>query len=203
MYSTTQPIVLQPSGTTTYSAYRQPIKPLSPRRQPGQPYFDTDKIRAMAVYAETGNQAEAARQSGVIVDSVNDWVNSEQHTSLIGELRATIRYNEGWRLSRLFSKSLDVVEERLAKGDAVVLKTGETIYKPVSYRDAVVGASILFDKWMCISGAISNEAALMGQMHELSSQLSSLGTGLVAASPPSSSPQGPLSPGGSGENLIG
>lgn len=180
MIASIQPVVISASGSTSYSAYRQPINSLPH----SAPYLETDKLRALAVYAETGNQSAVERETGVPQETVRNWVNDEANGSLIGELRSTIRYNEGWRLAKLVSRGLDEVEKSFDQGDAVVLKDGRIVYRRASLRDNVIAMSILMDKWMMISGAISNETMLLGKMGELAKQLDGLGASLSPAPEP-------------------
>lgn len=197
-----QPLVSVTIPTTRYGASSFRIKDL-PRPAPGQsPYFETDRIRALAVYAETGNAAEAGRQLGIDDQTISRWVADEGSPALIDELRSTIRFNYGWKLADEFGKTLDMLGRRRDEGDAVVLKTGQIVYKPVSFRDLVVGASILLDKWSLISGTISNETQLLGRMDDLSKQLTVMG-GALKASPPSPPLDGTPIEDPPGENLIG
>lgn len=197
-----QPIVIKHIPLTRYGINSFQVKDLRQEKVGQSPYFETDRIRALAVYAETGNQHEAARQIGVDPGTVNDWVNDESAPSLIAELRSTVRYNEGWRLARLVSQSLEKVSQAMDDGDPVVLKSGQIIYRRQSLRDLTICMSILMDKWMLISGAISNETMLLGKMTELSQQLQGMGATLAASGPMPIGIGTPIAE-APGENLIG
>lgn len=197
-----QPLVSVTTPHTRYGASSFRIKDLQQPRPGQSPYFETDRIRALAVYAETGNAAEAARTIGADDGTVTAWVNDDATGSLIDELRSTIRFNCGWELAQQVRENIAMLGARRDQGDAVVLKDGRIIFKPVSYRDLVVGTSILMDKWMLISGAISNETQLLGRMDDLSKQLTLMG-GSLKSSPPSSPDDGTPLGTPEGENLIG
>lgn len=197
-----QPLVSITPPTTRYGASSFRFNDFA-QAKPGQsPYFETDRIKALAVYAESGNQHEASRQTGIPQETIRNWVNNEDSSGLVQELRSTLRYNRGWQLAKLSGKVLDQLEIALDEGDPVVLKDGRIINKRASARDLVVTASILIDKWMLISGAISNETMLLGRMNELSQQLASMGTSLAKPSP-DPPPNGTPIQDTQGENLIG
>lgn len=209
VYSTPQPIAILPSGTTRYSGFPFPINTLDDDPEPeialdppSNAYLETDRIRALAIYAETGNQNETARQSGIPQSTVRNWVNDEGTSGLIGELRSTIRYNHGWTLANMVGRSLKLMDQAMAEGDPVVLKDGRTIFKRASLKDLTIVSSILIDKWMMISGAISNETVLLGKMAELGQQLTGLGASLSRSTIPSPEPGTPIM-GAPGENLVG
>ncbi len=197
-----QPLVSVTTPHTRYGASSFRIKDLQQPRPGQSPYFETDRIRALAVYAETGNQNEAARQTGIDQTTVHNWVHDESSAELVTELRSTLRYNRGWELANLVGDGLAQIKQAFEEGDPVVLKDGRTVYRRASLRDLTVTTSILIDKWMLISGAISSETHLLGRMDALSEQLTVMG-GSLKSSPPSPPPDGTPIEEPRGENLIG
>ena len=157
--------------------------------RPGERHSDQTKLRALSVFAETGNQTQAARTIGVDHSQVSQWVNSEEGANLVDDLRSTIRYNCGWQLAELVRRSIDKLGPAMEEGDPTVLKNGDVVYSRPKLKDMVISTSILIDKWMLISGAISQSAALVAGMHKLSDQMASMGDSLLAMSSPPQSPQ--------------
>lgn len=206
----TQPIAIQASIPTTYSGIPHGFNDLAydtsrqpEPREPGDSYPEAAKIQALAVYAETGNEQEVERQTGIPRSTIRNWVNQEDAPDLIAELRNTVRYNEGWRLARMVSKVLGKLDESLDRGDPIIGKNGLVIgYKPPNLKDITITASILIDKWMLISGVLGSDAVLMGRMDKLGNQLSEMGSALSRIAPQASPIGSPLQA-IEGENLIG
>lgn len=165
----------------------------------GKRHADTTRIQALAVYAETGNASQSAKAMGLPRQTVEGWIQEEGTPQLIDELRSTIRFNEGWRIASMVGQSLDLVAQAMREGDPVILRDGRTVYKRASLKDLVVTSSILIDKWMLISGAMSQSNALLQGVSALSAQLGEMGsalTGLAASvSAPSKEPSAPDKPG--------
>lgn len=167
--------------------------PVAARRTPSRRIPDTLKLHALSIYAETGNQSQAAKVVGVEQSTVHGWVHDEDSATLIDDLRSTIRYHAGWRLAQMVQRGMDRLDEAWDKGVPHVTKNGAVIYTNESPKDAAITMSILLDKWMLISGAISQSAALVAGMDKLSKQVASLGAGLLGEGVPKVPPdsQGP------------
>lgn len=172
------------------------------------PYFDTDKLRALSVYAETGNASVVEDQTGISRHTVGRWVAEDSTPALLDELRSTIRYECGWQLASMVKRGLKRIEDAWDRGNPHVLKDGRVIYVPASSKDATIEFSILLDKWMLVSGALSQSNAIVSRLDQLGHALRDIGSGLLAGSdspPPSLSPApkgGPLTGDHPGENLV-
>jgi hypothetical protein len=182
------------------------MQSIEPDRLPGERHSDQTKLRALSVFAETGNQTQAAKTIGVDHSQVSQWVNSEEGATLVDDLRSTIRYNCGWQLAELVKRSIAGLGPAMDEGDATVLRSGQVVYTRPKFKDMVISASILIDKWMLISGAIAQSSAIVTGIHKLSDQMLAMGDGLAALStlpnPPTVSPNSPALDPPTGENLL-
>ena len=167
---------------------------------PGSGNWPSDalKVQALAAYAETGNQTLAAKSVGLSQSTVRNWVQDEDSLGLVDDLRSTIRYNCGWQISEQVRKMLDKLDVAMDEGDPTVLRDGRIIYSRPKLKDMVISTSILIDKWMLISGAISQSAALVAGLDKISKQVTSLG---VSLQPPTLD-HPPVTEGTGGENLL-
>lgn len=210
MDSQPQPIAVSASPShkwmlpPAYNPYH--IKALAPSVAtaivPRSNHNDAIRMQVLAVYAETGNATLAARTVGVPQPTANSWVNAPDAPQLIDDLRSTIRYECGWELARMVKRQMALTFEAMERGNAHVMRDGRIIYAPASAKDSTIALSILLDKWMLISGALSQSNALLASVDGLSKQLAGLGASLTGSSPSLPTPT-PLSPDGTGENLIG
>lgn len=183
-----------------------PAQPVHIAPNPQRAYYDTDRLKTLAVYAETGNTVEAARTMGIPRQTVADWVNDDGTPQLLDELRSTLRYELGWQLASKVKALLSGIEDD--PYDEVVTKHGAIVLKRVPWKDRVIGFSILTDKWALISGALSQSNAIVSRLDQLGHQLRDMGSSLLATSDsPSPSPiplpqGGPLPHDPLGENLV-
>lgn len=138
-------------------------------------YSDTTRLATLAYYAETGNASEAARSTGVSESTADRWIADETTPELLSELRNTIRYNCGWLLASLVSKSLHLLERKLDSDTKLGAK------------DTAIIASILIDKHALVSGYLMNERLSQG-VNKLSAQLATLGDLLTTGGVPKPSP---------------
>lgn len=171
------------------------------------PHHDAVRIAALAVYAETGNATQAARTLGLPQQTVDQWVKADGAPQLIDELRSTIRYECGWELASMVKEQLALTRRAMADGVPHVLKDGSVVYTRQSPKDAAITASILLDKWMLVSGALSATNSLLQSVDSLSKQLAAAGAELAkgrgdAAPGPTRDSGGPLADPGVGESYI-
>lgn len=163
---------------------------------PKHPHSEATRLAALAVYAETGNQALAAETVGLSAKTVHEWVHNEEAPQIIDDLRSTIRYNCGWQLAQMVQRRLATLDDAFHRGDANLLRDGRIIYTPPKWKDQVIGLSILMDKWMLISGAIAQSASLTAGMAKLGAKLDDLGAALApkaqASAPAKQDPVGEL-----------
>lgn len=100
-------------------------------------YSDRQKIDAVQTYLLIGNLAETARMLGIAESTIRFWKSSDWWSEVTQELQKQEHILLNKRLKNIADKSLDLMQERLDKGDWIYdQKTGELRRKPVSLRDA-------------------------------------------------------------------
>src|ERR1700752_1201150 len=103
----------------------------------GKWWSDSQKLECVKTFLMTGNIAMSARILKIPDDTVRRWAKTTWWEEIVDELRSQDELVLSARLQKIVNKSLDVVEDRLDKGDFVYdQKTGEMRRKPVSMRDA-------------------------------------------------------------------
>lgn len=193
---------LAPSANIPYTINALPERSDRASPHPRQ-HSDAIRMAALAVYAETGNATIASDTVGIPRQTVNNWVNAEDTPELLDSLRSTIRYECGWQLASMVKRQMELTASAMERGNAHVMRDGRIIYVPASAKDQAISLSILIDKWMLVSGALSQSNALMAGVDKLSQQLASLGGMLTGGPAPSPPVPYPLSETPPGENLVG
>lgn len=103
----------------------------------GKWWSDSQKLETVKTYLMTGNIAMTARILKIPDDTVRRWVKTTWWREIVDELRSQDELVLSARLQKIVNKSLDVVEDRLEKGDYVYdQKSGEMRRKPMNGRDA-------------------------------------------------------------------
>lgn len=116
-----------------YRVSRRNIKRLAPGRQ--WPW--EKKIEVVTKYLALGNVRMVSELTGVGVDTIYDWKNSDWWHDAVTEIKKTRTMKLDTKLSQLVDKSLEVIADRLENGEVVVNnKTGEIVRRPVSLRDS-------------------------------------------------------------------
>lgn len=157
---------------------------------------------AMAVLAETGNQTTAAAAVGVDHSTVSNWAANPRSSTMLEELRASIRYRYGWRMVQAFGSAMDRIDSALERGVPYIYK-GEVRYHPQSPKEAAITASVLFNMWTLSNGTL-RDSTIPARIDALSQQVAALGdklTGGESGGPSLSSPSGTPSMAPAGENL--
>ena len=94
------------------------------------------KIKVVATMLATGNMAHAAREHKVSYDTLQDWKKKPWWPKLLAEVKQAARADLQTKMSKIVSKALDAVEDRIENGEVVLNnKTGELLRKPASLRD--------------------------------------------------------------------
>lgn len=100
-------------------------------------WSDNQKIECVKTFLVTGNLRQAAAMLRIPEQTVRSWRQSNWWKEIEGELRLQDELQLSQRLQSVIGRSLDVVEDRLEKGDFLYdQKTGQMRRRPVSARDA-------------------------------------------------------------------
>ena len=135
-----------------------------------------EKNLALAVYAETLNQNEASRVSGVPKTTINGWLETEEGSAIVDRLRIAIRYEMAYKCVEVSKLALDSVLDRLKSGDWVInSKSGEQERIPVMAKDAAMIASMAIDKHALLTGTIESGKNINSGLLALAGELSKIG----------------------------
>ena len=94
------------------------------------------KIKVVATLLATGNMAHAARTHNIDYSTLQDWKKKPWWPKLLAEVKQAARADLQTKMSKIVSKALDAVEDRIENGEVVLNnKTGELLRKPASLRD--------------------------------------------------------------------
>ena len=115
------------------------------------PYNKDDVIRAARAYLIHGTMTGAAKETGVPYTTIQVWAKKDYWPILLEEIKYLRNIELDGKFTTLIDRTLKNVEERLVKGDSVVVK-GEIVNKPVSARDSALIAAIMFDKRQILRG---------------------------------------------------
>jgi transposase-like protein len=103
------------------------------------------KIQVVSQWLVLGNLRQVAAIAGVSYGIVRNWKSQPWWKELENEILASRRIASSNKLSKIVDKSLDVIDDRLDKGDFIYTKTGLQ-RKPVSLRDATTAANALMQR---------------------------------------------------------
>lgn len=133
------------------------------------------KMRALSVYAETLNQNEAARQTGIPQSTINSWLNEEDSTDLIDKLRLALRHSMAWKCAEVARDGMLALHDRILNGEQVLDKEGNLIRVPMSAKDITHATSMATDKHALLTGGIKDSKGLNAGLLALAEQLKKMG----------------------------
>jgi len=100
-------------------------------------YSDQQKLEAVQTYLMVGSLAEVGRLLHINEHTLRMWKQSDWWHQVTEDMKKQDQILLTKRLKGIAGKSLELMEERLNKGDWIYdQKTGELRRKPVSLRDA-------------------------------------------------------------------
>jgi hypothetical protein len=108
-------------------------------------YTDKHKLEAATAHIVLGSLASAAGATKIPIDTLKSWTKQEWWRELQMELKAGQKLHVSARLQKILDKSLEIMEDRLEKGDFFYdQKKGELVRKEVGIRDAAAVAQMAF-----------------------------------------------------------
>lgn len=135
------------------------------------------KIEAVTAFLTLGNLRQVAAVVGVSYGMVKQWKLMPWWKELEAEIIASRRVTQVNKLSKIVDKSLDVIGDRLEKGDFIYNnKSGEVIRKPVNLKDATSAANALMQRSAIIEKLTRDEvvaettASINDQLKNLAEQ---------------------------------
>lgn len=119
------------------------------KKKPGQPgwWSDTQRIETVSLYLATGSPTAACTAVGVPIDTFNRWRYTDWFKELVSKLKDEETLKLDAKLSKIVTKSLSLVEDRLENGNYQFdQKRGELIRVPVSLKDTAKVATDLLNQ---------------------------------------------------------
>lgn len=130
------------------------------------------EVATAHVMGLTGPQIAVA--TGVPANTVRQWRMQDWFKDLVEEIQREDDYQSDAKLTKIVSKSLDTIVDRLENGDFMWdSKEGEFRRKPLAARDVVKVADIMYDKRNLLRGkptAISGKEQVSDRLLKLAEQ---------------------------------
>ncbi len=135
-------------------------------------YSPQIRQQAIADYAVCGNGTKVARELGIPIKTVSDWINSGWGQELLASIRVETQDEMIAGYTKMVRRNLELQYDRLEHGDVVgVGEDGKALRQAVRYRDLVVGAGIGIDKIRIMCNQPTSIAAADGALVRISEQL--------------------------------
>lgn len=137
----------------------------------GCKYTESEKVRVLAVMAETNSARAASRITGVPCSTIQSWLQDDEVATLVIKLRSAIREQAAFEYLELVQLGQRATRKRLIEGDPHVTKDGTLMYVPVKARDAMIVTSIAHDKLTALAGGLDGNRAASSQLATLAGRL--------------------------------
>ena len=138
-------------------------------------HSEESKNLALAIYAETLNCEEAARQTGIPQSTIRTWTQTEEGDAKINELRAALRYQLAFKLTQVSQEAIRQIEDRLTNGDERLLPNGEIVRVKIPGKELASIASMAIDKHALLTGTIDAGKNIKAGVESLAQALGKLG----------------------------
>ncbi len=114
---------------------------------PKSPWSDATKIQVVTAYLTLGKAPLVEALTGVPRQTIRLWKTQPWWGEMVREVQTEENQEVDARLSKIINKTLDVVDDRLEKGDWILdSRLGQAIRVPVKLRDASATARDLFQQ---------------------------------------------------------
>ena len=142
---------------------------------PGSQYTHEQRLEVVSIFALTGSLIRASQQTGIPQSTLYSWRQQSWFAEYVGTVRKEKEMELDGAFSRIISKALDAVEDRLDNGDPIVVE-GQVQRVPVKARDAALIAAIAFDKRKLLRepGLIAQEGMTQDYLQQLSTRITLL-----------------------------
>ncbi len=134
---------------------------------PGQPGFWPEKKKAEAVttYQATGNMVLTSKLINVPLDTLKRWKKESWWLDITETLQEEETMELDKKLAKTVAKTLEVVNDRLEKGDFHLdSKTGRILRVPVKMRDAHMVSRDMIDRRTLLAPRKKNEHSAVSKL---------------------------------------
>lgn len=154
------------------------------------------KIKAIAVYAETCSIEAASRESGMTSSAVQSLVYSDHVIPLLEKLRNQLKERFAWQYMELSALALQRLRDALENGEERLTRSGNVVTVMPSAKDCAHIVAVLQDRALAVGAALdtrSNDAALATLADKLLERMAKRADSQMDNdSPPPSTPSAPL-----------
>lgn len=110
-------------------------------------WSETQRMEAVGIFALTGSLVGCSTATGIPIDTIKKWRYSQWFRDALLQVRDQDYLETDAKLSKIVSKSLSLVEDRLENGNFQYdQKTGTTVRIPVNIKDAIKVTADLIDR---------------------------------------------------------
>lgn len=114
---------------------------------------EKDRIRAVTVYAVTGNAAQTAEITGIPSGTIRQWKTQEWWPQIMERIRQEKDDELDVQFTSIVDKTIKQINDRLENGDYIYdNKKGELVRKPMGGKELGVVTSIFVDKRELLRG---------------------------------------------------
>lgn len=109
-------------------------------------YTDAQKLEVIAIYVVNGNILKTSRETGIPDSTIHSWIGTDFWESNIAIAREENQELLDGMVSGVIHAGVQAIADRVANGDEVITKDGETRRKAMTGRDLATVTGIMFDK---------------------------------------------------------
>lgn len=120
-------------------------------------YTVDQRVQAVLVYFVKQSRSKTAQIVNVPEGTIKHWMQTVWWKQAYESLKKQKNEELDGKITGILTTSIDLLAKRLKKGDEVITKDGQTIYKAVTARDVAMIAAILFDKRAILRGESSSK----------------------------------------------
>lgn len=115
-------------------------------------YTPDQKLHAVLVYFLNQSRDKTAKICRIPEGTIKHWMQTVWWKDAYQSIKREKNEELDGKISAILDKSINLIAQRLKKGDATVAKDGSIVYKPVAARDIAMISAILFDKRALMRG---------------------------------------------------
>lgn len=134
-------------------------------------WTESERVKALAIYAETRSSTEVERITGIPKTTVQSWTQTEEGMRAVEQLRTALRERCAWGYVEQLVVSQDLMMKRLVQGDPVVLADGRIVYRGVSARDLMMIMAVSQDKHAALVGTMESGQQTDKALNNLANKL--------------------------------
>lgn len=125
------------------------------------------KLEAARLYVLTGSASATEKKLGLGGSTVLNWLDTDWFQEEVEKTKAEITSQHKAKLRTLIDSALDEAQDRLANGEQVLSKNGNTVSVPVRARDCALIATMSIDRLRLLEGRPTKITASLDALGDL------------------------------------